>query len=88
MNKDEILKIADQVHEKAQRDKKTSDIESAIIKIKHDIYQKVEADLTGILMLSLMAKEQEMPVFGRGHVAAQIAECAEIIMRRAWIEEA
>lgn len=88
MNRDEILRIADEVREKTQRDTATADIEAVIAQVKNGIYKKVQDELSTMLLVALMAKEEKPPVYARGHVAFQIAECAEIIMRRAWIEEA
>lgn len=97
MEKDELLKLANAIAEKAENDSKTQEIEHVIAKIKAEILIKINEQIAALVMaegLELLTKKKSdpffvmpaRPTFG-GSVSYEIAECAEIIMRRAWLEK-
>lgn len=97
MDKEELLKLANDVAAKAESDAKTQDIERVIARIKADILTKVGDQVGALVMAEAMelvalkksdpfAAIPPRPTYG-GNVSHDIAECAEIIMRRAWIEK-
>lgn len=92
-SKEELNALIDEIAGNAQRNQEVVEIEAVIAQIKADILKNV-GEKIGILTMTEMLghlKEKsvapDVPVWAGGHVAYQIAEAAEMIMRRAWIEK-
>jgi hypothetical protein len=92
-SKEELEELINGIAGKAERNSKTMEAEAVIAQLKADILQNVGKQISMLTLVEMFGKtgidalSPATPIYAGDHVAFQIAEAAEMIMRRAWIEK-
>ncbi len=90
MQKDEMEKAISEILAKAERREKKMDTEVLIANVKSAILKQVGEMLATYIVIDVMANKASDQSVGTAnkmkHTAFLIAEAAEMIMRRSWID--
>ena len=92
-SKDELNSLINEIVGKSETNRKTIEVEAVIAQIKAEILQNVGKQISMLVMVEILGKtstesiSEPVPIYAGEHVAYQIAEAAEMIMRRAWIDK-